>query len=64
MSSSDKEPEDFWGSFKKGYNDQEIARKKDNAPLEQKLAEGAVDGLVETVAHPFRWLRSIVKPSK
>ena len=63
MSTSDKEPDDFWESLKKGYKDQETARKKDDAPLKQKLAEGAIDGAVKTLFHPFRWLRSIVKPS-
>lgn len=61
MSTNNEEPQSFWESVKKGYEDEEAARKKDNAPLGQKLAEGAIDGVVETVAHPFRWLRSLVK---
>lgn len=64
MSTNNEEPQGFWAAVKKGYEDEEVARKKDTAPLPQKLAEGAVDGVVETVAHPFRWLRSLIKPSK
>lgn len=64
MSTNSDEPEGFWAAFKKGYEDEEVARKKDDAPIEQKLAEGAIEGVVETVAHPFRWFRSLVKPPK
>jgi hypothetical protein len=62
--STNNEEQGFWAAVKKGYEDEEVVRKKDTAPLLEKLAEGAVDGVVETVAHPFRWLRSLVKPSK
>lgn len=64
MNTNSNETEGFWAGFKKGYEDEEAARKKDDAPIERKLAEGAIDGVVETVAHPFRWFRSLVKPSK
>ena len=64
MTTDNEKPDGFWAAVKKGYEAEESARKKDDAPLERKLAEGAIEGVVETVAHPFRWLRSLVKPSK
>lgn len=51
----------FWDAIKQGYNEEDAAIKKDTAPLYQKLSEGAVEGVVETIAHPVRWLRSLLK---
>ena len=59
------EPEDkpkgFWEAFQHAYDEQDAEIREDTAPLHQKLGEGAVSGAFETIAHPFRWLRSLLK---
>jgi hypothetical protein len=64
MSTDNNKDDGFWAALKKSYEDEEAARKRDDAPLAEKLADGAIGGVVETASHPFRWLRSILKLSK
>jgi hypothetical protein len=63
--STDRDKPGFFASFKEGYKEghkeADDAHRKDTAPMGQKIAEGTVSGVSETFAHPFRWLRSVLK---
>lgn len=56
-----EKPKSFWEGFKEGYDEQDAKIRKDTAPLSEKIVEGIATGTSETIVHPFRWLRSILK---
>lgn len=57
MSNSNSNEDGFFSSLKKAYNEEV----KDDAPLKDQLIEGFATGVTETVVHPVRWLKSLIK---
>lgn len=46
--------------FKEGYEEEDKKAREDKGPLHEKILHGAVGGVAETTAHPFRWLRKLL----
>jgi hypothetical protein len=60
-SDKDKNSSSFMAAFKEGYEEEDAKARKDTAPIERKIVEGVVTGVTETIVHPFRWIRSLLK---
>jgi hypothetical protein len=53
-------PRSFMEGFKEGYEEEDKKAREDKGPLHEKILHGAVGGVAETTAHPFRWLRKLL----
>ena len=51
----------FWDNFKKGYDEQDDKIRADKRATKDRIIEGIVTGASETVFHPLRWLRSLLR---
>lgn len=63
MSNNNSDEEGFFSSFTKAFKEEAEKVEKDDAPLSDKIVEGFVTGSIETIVHPVRWLRTLVKKS-
>nr|WP_316639185.1 hypothetical protein [uncultured Roseateles sp.] len=61
MSDSDKQKSGFFDAIREGYKEQDDKLATDQRTTQQKILEGAAVGATESLFHPFRWLRSLLK---
>lgn len=57
---SDKPEDSAWDQFRKGFNE-EYSKPSSSEPVSDQIKHGLVEGSVETMFHPFRWLRVMLK---
>lgn len=62
MAKDDNEKKGIFDDFLKGFKEEyEKEDKEKDKPLKDQAVDGAVTGVSETLFHPFRWLRSMLK---